>query len=272
MRGCSSISRRPAAAQLAPARRRCPRTGRRRGAARVRCLLEVPSHGRVRRPSGDSSSTWPSPTSSSTASTPCCSTVSRCWTRMAEAVAVQARGRRRCPRRPRRCGRSGPAWAGSLLSTARPAASGSAGRGHAGAAPPTAPRSPLGAPRPSRGRSPRAPAPRASSSDAASASSCSRWPLISSLRPALALVGELAAAPRRAFGSVMSDSDRRRPAIARDDERAAHAVLVHHRLGDLGHALEVVGRARGDRPEHELLGDAARQQHGHVLDAAPPAS
>ena len=46
----------------------------------------------------------------------------------------------------------------------------------------------------------------------------------------------------------------------------AHAVVVDHRVGDLAHALQVVGRAGRDRAEDELLGDAAAEEHGHLVD------
>ena len=37
-------------------------------------------------------------------------------------------------------------------------------------------------------------------------------------------------------------------------------------MGDVGDALEVVGGARRDRAEHDLLGHAAAEQHGHVVE------
>ena len=53
--------------------------------------------------------------------------------------------------------------------------------------------------------------------------------------------------------------------LARGD-RGPHRVVVDHRPRDLGHPVQVVGRAGGDRAEHELLRHAAGEQHGHVVD------
>ena len=41
---------------------------------------------------------------------------------------------------------------------------------------------------------------------------------------------------------------------------------MDHRVGDVGHALEIVGGAGGDRAEDELLGRAAAEQHRHHVD------
>ena len=46
----------------------------------------------------------------------------------------------------------------------------------------------------------------------------------------------------------------------------AHRVVVDHRVGDVGDALEVVRGAGGDRAEDDLLGHAAAEQHGHVVE------
>ena len=46
-------------------------------------------------------------------------------------------------------------------------------------------------------------------------------------------------------------------------EALAHAVLRDHAAGDVRAALDVVGRARGDLAEHELLRGAAAEQHRH---------
>ncbi len=48
--------------------------------------------------------------------------------------------------------------------------------------------------------------------------------------------------------------------------RGAHPVVVHHRVRDVGDALQVVRRARGDRAEDDLLGDATAEQHRHLVD------
>ena len=86
-RGCSSISRSPARAAWR-ASRRCRGRGRRRGAGPgPRLARNLPTG--VSAPSGASSSTWFSPTSSSTASTPCSSTISRWADVQLEAVAPQ---------------------------------------------------------------------------------------------------------------------------------------------------------------------------------------
>lgn len=41
---------------------------------------------------------------------------------------------------------------------------------------------------------------------------------------------------------------------------------MDHRGGDLRHALQIVGGAGRDLAEHELLGDAAAEQHRHLID------
>ena len=46
----------------------------------------------------------------------------------------------------------------------------------------------------------------------------------------------------------------------------AHREVVDHRVRDVGHALEVVGGAGGDRAEHDLLGHASAEQHRHVVE------
>ena len=46
----------------------------------------------------------------------------------------------------------------------------------------------------------------------------------------------------------------------------AHRVVVDHRARDRGDALQVVGCARGDPPEGDLLGDAAGEEDLHVVD------
>src|SRR3954470_16967087 len=46
----------------------------------------------------------------------------------------------------------------------------------------------------------------------------------------------------------------------------AHRVVVDHRAGDLGDALEIVGRAGRDLAEDDLLRDAAAEQHRHLVD------
>ncbi len=46
----------------------------------------------------------------------------------------------------------------------------------------------------------------------------------------------------------------------------AHRVVVDHRVGDVGHALEVIRGAGGDRAEDDLLGHASAEQHGHVVE------
>ena len=46
----------------------------------------------------------------------------------------------------------------------------------------------------------------------------------------------------------------------------AHAELEHHRAGELGDALEVVGGAVGHGAEDDLLGGAAREQHLHQVE------
>src|SRR3954470_20332733 len=46
----------------------------------------------------------------------------------------------------------------------------------------------------------------------------------------------------------------------------AHRVVVDHRVGDLGDALEVVRRAGRDRAEDDLLGYAAAEEDGHLVD------
>ena len=46
----------------------------------------------------------------------------------------------------------------------------------------------------------------------------------------------------------------------------AHAVLLDHRAADLGDPAQVVGGAGGDAAEHDLLGDAAAEQHLQVVD------
>ena len=76
----------------APARRRCRRSGRPRGGARGRCARGTCPIAAVGSRAACSSSTCPSPTSSSTASTSNSSTVSRCCSRIAEAVAIQLDG------------------------------------------------------------------------------------------------------------------------------------------------------------------------------------
>ena len=53
---------------------------------------------------------------------------------------------------------------------------------------------------------------------------------------------------------------------ARRVVRGAHPVDVDHRLRDVGDALEVVRGAGRDLAEDELLGDAAAEQHGHLVD------
>ena len=91
VRGSSSMSCSPATAPV-PGRLRCCLSGRPRGGARGRCARR----NRPIAPSGSvglSSSTCPSPTPSSTASTPNCSTVSRCW-RACPAGRGRAPGRR----------------------------------------------------------------------------------------------------------------------------------------------------------------------------------
>ncbi len=50
------------------------------------------------------------------------------------------------------------------------------------------------------------------------------------------------------------------------DAGRAHRVVVDHRVGDLGDALEVVRGAGRDRAEHDLLGDPPAEQDGHVVD------
>ena len=53
---------------------------------------------------------------------------------------------------------------------------------------------------------------------------------------------------------------------AQGGEAGPHRVVVDHRVGDVGHAAQVVGGAVGDRAEHQRLGRAAAQQHGHHVD------
>ena len=96
----------PALAQRVERRVDVARPGRRRGAGPGRGLARNLPTG-VSGCSGRSSSTWLSPTSSSTASTPCSSTISRWTSAHAVGRARAARSRRRGPRRRRRCGRSG---------------------------------------------------------------------------------------------------------------------------------------------------------------------
>ena len=50
---------------------------------------------------------------------------------------------------------------------------------------------------------------------------------------------------------------------AQRGEAGAHRVVVDHRVGDVGHAAQVVGGAVGDRAEHQRLGRAPAQEHGH---------
>ena len=60
-----------------------------------------------------------------------------------------------------------------------------------------------------------------------------------------------------------------REVVARDlvgADRRPHPVLVDHRARDRGHPAEVVGGAGGHPAEGDLLGDAAGEQHLHVVD------
>ena len=50
------------------------------------------------------------------------------------------------------------------------------------------------------------------------------------------------------------------------DTGTAHRVVVHHRVRDVRHALEVIRCAGGDRAEHDLLGHTPPQQDGHVVE------
>ena len=88
VRGCSSISCRPAALQRVERRLD---VGHLVGdVVQARALLgQEPARPGVSGPSGASSSTWFSPTSSSTASTPCSATTSRWASVQLEAVAVE---------------------------------------------------------------------------------------------------------------------------------------------------------------------------------------
>ena len=109
----------------------------------------------------------------------------------------------------------------------------------------------------------RARAPRARAARWASASSCARWATISSAArraSSMQLLALLVADPQRRL---------RQPHVAvrrAPDAGGAHRVVVDHRVGDLGDALEVVGGAGRDRAEDDLLGDAAAEQHGHVVE------
>ena len=53
---------------------------------------------------------------------------------------------------------------------------------------------------------------------------------------------------------------------AQRGEAGAHRVVVDHRVGDVGHAAQVVGGAVGDRAEDQGLGGATAQEHGHHVD------
>ena len=247
-------------------------TGRRRGAGPGPLLLEELADAACRAESGASSSTWPVADARAARPRRPAPRRSRGAARgIAEAVAVEARWRRRGPRRRRRCGRSAPnKRRGSLLRRRRAARPGLAvGR----PATPQARR--CRAPRsarpaivaPSRARCPRARAPRRSSSAAANASSSSRCSRISAWRAAVGQVGEVAAAPRRACGGwrptarvVVVPIWRARRARCPCRTRDTMAC------GDVGDALEVVGRAGGDRTEHDVLRHAAAEQHRHVVE------
>ena len=59
---------------------------------------------------------------------------------------------------------------------------------------------------------------------------------------------------------VAAEEDR--PSSRAEGERAelAHAVLAHHRASDRGELADVVGRARRELAEEDLLGDAAAER------------
>src|SRR4051794_22669431 len=84
-------------------------------------------------------------------------------------------------------------------------------------------------------------------------------------RRAVRLEGELAlllvADAAREVGERIGVDRRRLRRLA-----GAHRVVVDHRAGDLGDALEVVGRAGRDLAEDDLLRDAAAEQHRHLVD------
>ena len=48
-----------------------------------------------------------------------------------------------------------------------------------------------------------------------------------------------------------------------------HGVLRHHAARDVRGARQVVGRAGRELPEHDLLRDAAPEQHGQLLLQLP---
>src|SRR3954452_14244269 len=84
-------------------------------------------------------------------------------------------------------------------------------------------------------------------------------------RRAMRLEGELALllvadAPRE-VGQRLGVDGRRLRRLA-----GAHRVVVDHRAGDLGDALQVVRRAGRDLAEDDLLRDAAAEQHRHLVD------
>ena len=63
----------------------------------------------------------------------------------------------------------------------------------------------------------------------------------------------------------------RRASILHRPQPVAHPVLHHHAPGDLGRLLDVVGGAGGWVGEDPLLGSAAPEQHGELIDQlAPP--
>ena len=82
---------------------------------------------------------------------------------------------------------------------------------------------------------------------------------------ALGLVGEVLLLLVAQLARAVGDLAAVRGDLARGDRRA-HRVLVDHRARDLGHAVQVVGRAGRDRAEDDLLGDAPAEQHRHVVD------
>src|SRR4051794_18548049 len=83
-------------------------------------------------------------------------------------------------------------------------------------------------------------------------------------RGAVRFEGELAlllvADPAREVGQRVVRGRRLRRLVG------AHRVVVDHRVGDLGDALEVVRRAGRDGAEDDLLGDAAAEEDGHLVD------